>query len=146
MIELTRRNAVLSAAAAGLASTARPARAQGAAGTAAIDRLLGQAVETGQLAGVVALAATDKGTVYQGAFGKRSLAAGGADMLPDSVFWIASMTKAVTSAAADGTPRAAIGTTSRWCSAGSDTLRMSREHTVMPSWQTASIWETCSIA
>ena len=55
-------------------------------------------------------------------------------------------TKAVTSAAAAGTPRAPIGTTSRWCSAGSDTLRMSREHTVMPSWQTASIWETCSIA
>jgi len=47
----------------------------------------------------VALAANDKGTIYSGAFGKRSLAQA-QPMTVDSVFWIASMTKAVTTAAA----------------------------------------------
>jgi CubicO group peptidase (beta-lactamase class C family) len=45
------------------------------------------------------MAATADGVLYQGAFGKRDLAKG-SDMTLDSVFWIASMTKAVTSAAA----------------------------------------------
>jgi CubicO group peptidase (beta-lactamase class C family) len=47
----------------------------------------------------VALAANDKGTIYSGAFGLRSLGQPQA-MTVDSVFWIASMTKAVTTAAA----------------------------------------------
>jgi CubicO group peptidase (beta-lactamase class C family) len=47
----------------------------------------------------VALAANDKGTIYSGAFGVRSLGQSQA-MTLDSVFWIASMTKAVTTAAA----------------------------------------------
>src|ERR1700721_1163162 len=41
----------------------------------------------------------DKGTIYSGAFGVRSLGQSQA-MTLDSVFWIASMTKAVTTAAA----------------------------------------------
>jgi methyl acetate hydrolase len=45
------------------------------------------------------MAATRDGRVYQGAFGRRVLPEGPA-MAADTVFWIASMTKAVTSAAA----------------------------------------------
>jgi CubicO group peptidase (beta-lactamase class C family) len=47
----------------------------------------------------VAMAATDKGLFYEGAFGVRELAKG-PDMTLDSVFRIASMTKAITSVAA----------------------------------------------
>jgi methyl acetate hydrolase len=64
-----------------------------------IDRLLSAATEKGEVPGVVALAATAQGPVYQGAAGKRALPAG-SDMTVDSVFWIASMTKAITSTAA----------------------------------------------
>jgi CubicO group peptidase (beta-lactamase class C family) len=44
------------------------------------------------------MAATAKEVIYQRAFGKRDLSKDDA-MTPDSVFWIASMTKAITSAA-----------------------------------------------
>jgi methyl acetate hydrolase len=65
----------------------------------AMDDVLERTVETGRVPGVVAMAADDTGDIYQGAFGKRQ--AGGADdMTVDTVFWIASMTKAVTSVAA----------------------------------------------
>ena len=64
-----------------------------------IDAVLRAAVESGALPGVVALAAGRDGTLYQGAFGRRGLD-GPAPMTPDTVFWIASMTKAVTSVAA----------------------------------------------
>src|SRR5436305_1902077 len=64
-----------------------------------IDELLRRAVEAREVPGVVALAATAHGPIYQGAFGVRDLGAGGA-MTLDSVFRIASMTKAITSAAA----------------------------------------------
>jgi methyl acetate hydrolase len=63
------------------------------------DRVLEQAVESGAVAGVVAVAANDQGVVYEGAFGKRA-AGGPAPMTMDTVFWIASMTKAITSVAA----------------------------------------------
>jgi methyl acetate hydrolase len=49
--------------------------------------------------GVVAVAATDKGVVYEGAFGTRELG-GDAAMTADTVGYIASMTKALTAAAA----------------------------------------------
>ena len=63
------------------------------------DRILEQAVERGAAAGVVAIAGNPQGVVYEGAFGVR--AAGGTDpMTVDTVFWMASMTKAVTSVAA----------------------------------------------
>jgi CubicO group peptidase (beta-lactamase class C family) len=49
--------------------------------------------------GVVAVAATDQGVVYEGAFGKRELGKD-APMTLDTVVWIASMTKAMTATAA----------------------------------------------
>jgi methyl acetate hydrolase len=66
--------------------------------TRAIDRVLADAVSAGQVPGVVAVAANADGTIYEGAFGKRAL--GGAQaMTVDTVFRIASMTKAITGAA-----------------------------------------------
>src|SRR6266540_6562347 len=65
----------------------------------AVDQVLESAVEAGELAGVVALAADAGGLVYEGAFGKREVGKGPA-MTLDTVFWIASMTKAITSVAA----------------------------------------------
>lgn len=63
---------------------------------AAVDAVLRNAVEAGEVPGVVALAADREGEIYRGAFGRRALDAP-APMTDDSVFWIASMTKAVTS-------------------------------------------------
>ena len=64
-----------------------------------IDAVLRRATESGDVPGVVAMAATADGPAYEGAFGTRALPAGPA-MTADSVFWIASMTKAITSTAA----------------------------------------------
>ena len=64
-----------------------------------IDQVLREATGRGDVPGVVAMAATRDGPVYQGAFGKRSATESPA-MTADTVFWIASMTKAITSAAA----------------------------------------------
>ena len=64
-----------------------------------IDRILQQATETGAIPGAVAVAATPSEVIYQGALGKRD-ASKDITMTPDSVFWIASMTKAITAAAA----------------------------------------------
>ena len=69
------------------------------ASTSDIDRVLQSAIDRGDVPGVVAMAATREGVCYEGAFGRRALPAGAA-MTPDSVFWIASMTKAITSTAA----------------------------------------------
>jgi methyl acetate hydrolase len=66
---------------------------------ASIDKLLTQAVESKAMPGIVAVAATGKGIVYEGAFGKRELGKD-APMTVDSVVWIASMTKAITGTAA----------------------------------------------
>jgi CubicO group peptidase (beta-lactamase class C family) len=66
---------------------------------AQIDQVLRQKSEAKEIPGVVAIAATGKDVIYQGAFGKRDLSKDDA-MTADSVFWIASMTKAVTSAGA----------------------------------------------
>ena len=66
---------------------------------AQIDQVLRQKSEAQEIPGVVAIAANGKEVIYQGAFGKRDLSKDDA-MTPDSVFWIASMTKAITAAAA----------------------------------------------
>jgi len=74
---------------------------QGAGGqimTAKLDAMLDAATRA-DVPGVVAMAATAEGVIYQGASGLRDIATG-APMTPDSVFWLASMTKAVTSVAA----------------------------------------------
>jgi methyl acetate hydrolase len=63
-----------------------------------IDQLLRQRCDAKEIPGVVAAAATGSETIYQGAFGKRDLGKDDA-MTADSVFWIASMTKAITTAA-----------------------------------------------
>jgi methyl acetate hydrolase len=65
---------------------------------AQIDQVLRQKSEAREIPGVVAMAATSKEVIYQGAFGKRDLSKDD-PMTPDSVFWIASMTKAITAAA-----------------------------------------------
>ncbi|HUB12811.1 MAG TPA: serine hydrolase domain-containing protein [Acetobacteraceae bacterium] len=67
--------------------------------TEAIDRVLQAAVAEGEVPGVVAMAADGSGTIYQGVFGRRSLASDDA-MTPDTLFRIASMTKAITGTAA----------------------------------------------
>jgi len=64
-----------------------------------MDDVLERAIAEGRVPGVVALAADRSGVIYQGAFGKRAFG-GDADMTTDTVFWIASMTKALTSVAA----------------------------------------------
>jgi len=66
---------------------------------ATIDQLLHDTTSSKRVPGVVALAATDGGTIYEGAFGRRALP-DGAPVNQDTVFWIASMTKALTSVAA----------------------------------------------
>jgi len=63
------------------------------------DALLQAAVAAGDVPGVAALATNREGTLYEGAFGERVLG-GGAAMTPDTVVWIASMTKALTGTAA----------------------------------------------
>jgi methyl acetate hydrolase len=65
---------------------------------AQIDQILRQKSEAREIPGVVAMAATGDEVIYQGAFGKRDLSKDDA-MTADSVFWIASMTKAITCAA-----------------------------------------------
>lgn len=63
------------------------------------DALLQSSVSAGDVPGVVAMATDRDGTIYEGGFGERVLG-GGAAMTPDTVLWIASMTKAITAAAA----------------------------------------------
>jgi methyl acetate hydrolase len=67
--------------------------------TQAIDHLLNHAVHAQDVPGVVAMAATDRGILYEGAFGTRALGTAAA-MTPDTVVWIASMSKAITATAA----------------------------------------------
>jgi methyl acetate hydrolase len=64
-----------------------------------VDVAFRHAVDAKTMPGIVAMAATDKGILYEGAFGTRRLGANAA-MTLDTVVWIASMTKAVTATAA----------------------------------------------
>jgi CubicO group peptidase (beta-lactamase class C family) len=65
----------------------------------AVDELLKDSVSKGEVPGVVAVATDARGTTYEGGFGKRVLGQP-AEMTPDTVVWMASMTKAITGAAA----------------------------------------------
>lgn len=67
--------------------------------SARIDEALLQASDAKEIPGVVAIAGNSTDVLYQGAFGKRDLSQD-LPMTLDSVFWIASMTKAITTAAA----------------------------------------------
>jgi CubicO group peptidase (beta-lactamase class C family) len=64
-----------------------------------VDQVLERAVASGAVVGVTAVAADRTGVVYQGAYGART-AGQPAGMTIDTVFAIASMTKAITSVAA----------------------------------------------
>jgi CubicO group peptidase (beta-lactamase class C family) len=80
-------------------STAASAHAKGSGVSGRrIDEVLRNAVEEKRLPGVVAMVAQGDAVVYQGAFGKQ-YAAKAVPMATDSIFRIASMTKAVTSVA-----------------------------------------------
>jgi methyl acetate hydrolase len=67
-------------------------------GFKSIDETLAQAVSNGTVAGVVAVAADPQGVVYEAAYGKRDIAQP-ACMTQDTVFWLLSMTKAITATA-----------------------------------------------
>ena len=64
-----------------------------------VDALLVRATQAGDVPGVVAMATNREGIIYEGAFGERVLGQGPA-MTVDTVGWIASMSKAITSSAA----------------------------------------------
>lgn len=67
--------------------------------TETLQAVLDRAVEQGRVAGITAAAVNRDGTIFEGAAGRARVAAGLA-MTVDSVFMIASMTKAITSLAA----------------------------------------------
>ncbi|WP_025099193.1 serine hydrolase domain-containing protein [Burkholderia sp. A1] len=73
------------------------ARSLGASPRAALDACLQEAVDDGTLESVVAMAATESGLAYQGARGPANAA--GEPIGPDTVFWMLSMTKAITATA-----------------------------------------------
>src|SRR5262245_31855451 len=99
---MTSRRDLLKAAAVVATSSSiglgRHAGAQAAA-LRQIEDVLRRGVDAGDTVGVVAMAATEKGVLYEGAAGLRALDQTAA-MTPDTVFRIASMTKAITSVAA----------------------------------------------
>ena len=64
-----------------------------------IDALLQNAITNGEVPGVVAAVTNREETIYEGGFGERIIGSGSA-MTPDTVVWIASMTKAITGMAA----------------------------------------------
>jgi CubicO group peptidase (beta-lactamase class C family) len=113
MKDISRRSVILGAAAitagcaaqgtSGLVAPAASRSAAGGTGTgigmAGVDQVLRQAIGPGKVAGLVATVGTDKETLFEAAYGKRNLNEE-VDMSADSVFWIASMTKAVTCTAA----------------------------------------------
>ncbi|MDP3547638.1 MAG: serine hydrolase domain-containing protein [Phreatobacter sp.] len=66
--------------------------------TSALDTLLARSTASGEVPGVVAMVANRDGVLYEGAFGVRRLGEA-QPMTADTVAWIASMTKAITTAA-----------------------------------------------
>jgi CubicO group peptidase (beta-lactamase class C family) len=102
MTRLTRRDALLQTLALAGASTLRPLAAaapQPVPHNRDIDSILQGAVNAREVPGVVAMAATDRAVMYEGAFGPRCLGTP-AKMSTDTVFRIASMVKLLTSVAA----------------------------------------------
>ena len=97
---LNRREALLQTLAiAGVAATPRAIIAAGQVHHNEIDDILKARVDAGDAAGVVAMAATEKSIIYDGAFGCRCMGTA-AKMSDDTVFRIASMVKLLTSVAA----------------------------------------------
>jgi CubicO group peptidase (beta-lactamase class C family) len=73
--------------------------ASGPASSSAIDRVLREGIDRRKIPCVAAMVASPDQILYSGAFGKRD-SASGIGIQPDSIFQIASMTKAITSVAA----------------------------------------------
>ncbi len=69
------------------------------ADTSALAAILKRATDAGDVPGAAVIVGNKNGTIYEGAAGLRSLGSDTA-MTPDTVCWIASMTKAITAAAA----------------------------------------------
>ncbi len=103
MISLTRRDALLQtlalAGASGMRHAAAASPQHAPLRNHDIDQVLQGAVKAGEVPGVVAMAATDRAVIYEGAFGLRRLG-DPAKMSTDTVFRIASMVKLLTSVAA----------------------------------------------
>src|SRR6185437_3683703 len=105
IIRRPNRRHILKTAMALAATGALPARAlespPHAGALPHIDASLRAAVAAQQVPGVVAMAATENGILYEGAFGSRRLAGAGSDpaMTRDTVFRIASLVKLITSVA-----------------------------------------------
>jgi methyl acetate hydrolase len=105
MVAFSRRDVVLrtaAMAAAGAIADPLPAAPQPLRATPPgrdIDAALRAVVDSGRVPGVVAMAASAQGPIYQGAFGVRAQGAA-VKMTADTVFRIASMAKLVTSVAA----------------------------------------------
>jgi len=97
--QFLKTTAALTATASVGAVIRRAAAQGGAAQSRQIDAVLRRATDAKEVPGVVAVAANDKGVIYEGAFGTRNLVQGPA-MTLDTIFRLASMTKAVTSVAA----------------------------------------------
>jgi methyl acetate hydrolase len=96
-----RRTVVVTGSAAFAVAVGSPARAQSvdAARKNKIDALLQRAVDAGDVPGVIAMATDRNAVTYEAAYGKRVLGQP-AEMTTDTVVWIASMSKALTSAGA----------------------------------------------
>ena len=102
MTRLTRRDALLQMLALAGAGTLRPVAAaapQAVPPNRDIDSILQGAVNARGVPGLVAMAATDRAVIYEGAFGPRCLGIP-AKMSTDTIFRIASMVKLLTSVAA----------------------------------------------
>jgi methyl acetate hydrolase len=97
--DIIKATAGLTAAAASAARGVALARAGQGTASSAVDGLLSAATRAGEVPGVVAMAASRNGMLYEGAFGSRRLGDGPA-MTRDTVFRIASMVKLITSVAA----------------------------------------------
>jgi CubicO group peptidase (beta-lactamase class C family) len=97
--QLSRRDALQALAMVGAGAIAGAPSSGRAVPDRAIDAILQRAVALRQVPGVVAMAATDRAVIYEGAFGSRSVGAA-TRMSPDTVFRIASMVKLLTSVAA----------------------------------------------
>jgi methyl acetate hydrolase len=82
-----------------LATQAAPRLFGKSASAGAIDKVLREGIQRRKIPCVAAIVASTDSILYSGAFGKRD-SASGVDVQPDSIFAIASMTKAITSVAA----------------------------------------------
>src|SRR3982074_170885 len=101
-VRLSRRDTLLFTGAVAAASVIPGLSSPGVAAprrSGDIDAILKARVDAAEVPGVVAMVASDRSVIYQGAFGVRAMGAP-TRMSIDTVFSIASMTKLLTSGAA----------------------------------------------